>query len=49
MTYKELFDLKKEEANKLNNISFLGRLAKYKYYDMDDAIKEVFNLCEVLK
>ena len=38
-----------EEANKLSNVSFLGRLAKYKYYDMDDAIKEAFNLFEELK
>lgn len=38
----------KEEAKKLNNVIFLGRLAKYKYYDMDDAIKEAFNLAEEL-
>lgn len=38
-----------EEAKKLKNVIFLGRLAKYKYYDMDDAIKEAFNLYEVLK
>ena len=38
-----------EEANKLKNVIFLGRLAKYKYFDMDDAIKEAFNLMETLK
>lgn len=38
-----------EGSSKLNNVYFLGRLAKYKYYDMDDAIKEAFNLFEVLK
>ena len=38
-----------EEANKLKNVIFLGRLAKYKYFDMDDAIKEAFNLMEVIK
>ena len=38
-----------EEASKLSNVSFLGRSAKYKYYDMDDAIKEAFNLFEEFK
>lgn len=38
-----------KEVAKLSNVYFLGRLAKYKYYDMDDAIKEAFNLYEVLK
>lgn len=36
------------EVAKLQNVIFLGRLAKYKYYDMDDAIKEAFNLFEDL-
>ena len=38
-----------EEAKKSNNVIFLGRLAKYKYFDMDDSIKEAFNLFETLK
>ena len=38
-----------QEANQNKNIIFLGRLAKYKYFDMDDAIKEAFNLFEQLK
>ena len=38
-----------EEAKGLKDVIFLGRLAKYKYYDMDDAIKEAFNLFESLK
>ena len=29
----------KEEASKLNNVIFGGRLANYKYYDMDDTIR----------
>lgn len=37
-----------EEAKKLKDVVFLGRLAKYKYYDMDDAIKEAFLLFERL-
>ena len=36
------------EAKNAKNVIFLGRLAKYKYYDMDDAIKEAFNLFETL-
>ena len=38
-----------EEAKKCKNVYFLGRLARYKYYDMDDAIKEAFVLFESLK
>ena len=38
-----------EEAKKRTYVIFLGRLAKYKYFDMDDSIKEAFNLFETLK
>ena len=38
-----------EEAKKRSDVIFLGRLAKYKYFDMDDSIKEAFNLMETLK
>lgn len=38
-----------EEAKKRSDVIFLGRLAKYKYFDMDDSIKEAFNLFETLK
>ena len=40
----DLYSKYEQEANKQNKVIFLGRLAKYKYYDMDDAIKEVFEL-----
>jgi len=30
------------------NVYFLGRLANYKYFDMDDTIKETFNLFALL-
>ena len=30
-------------ASKENNVIFGGRLAEYKYYDMDDVIKSAFN------
>lgn len=33
----------KENANKLNNVFFGGRLAEYKYYDMDDVIESALN------
>ena len=32
----------RELANKENNVIFGGRLAEYKYYDMDDVIKSAF-------
>ena len=38
-----------EEAKKRSDVIFLGRLAKYKYFDMDDSIKEAFNLFETIK
>ena len=44
-----LYQKYEEESKKLNNIIFLGRLAKYRYYDMDDAIKEAFALFDELK
>ena len=39
----------KEKAKKLKNVYFLGRLANYQYYDMDDAILSAFELFEKLK
>ncbi len=38
----ELADKYKELASKEENIIFGGRLAEYKYYDMDDVIKSAF-------
>ncbi|MGE5455340.1 MAG: UDP-galactopyranose mutase, partial [Methylocystaceae bacterium] len=31
------------EAEKLANVSFIGRLAEYRYYSMDQVITRVFN------
>ena len=39
---KELYSKYKELAEKETNTIFIGRLARYKYLDMDDAIDEVF-------
>ncbi|MCQ2914692.1 MAG: UDP-galactopyranose mutase [Alphaproteobacteria bacterium] len=39
----------KAEADKLNNVYFLGRLGEYKYYDMDKAVGRALDLFEALK
>jgi len=36
----------KELASKEKNVYFGGRLGNYKYYDMDDVIKEAMSLCD---
>ena len=36
----------KELAEKEKNVIFVGRLAEYKYYDMDDVIKRAFEIVE---
>jgi len=36
---KKILKKYQAEAKKLKNIYFIGRLAEYKYYDMDDAVK----------
>jgi UDP-galactopyranose mutase len=38
----ELASKYKELADKEENVIFGGRLAEYKYYDMDDVIKSAF-------
>ena len=40
----ELADKYRELARKEENIIFGGRLAEYKYYDMDDVIKRAFDI-----
>ena len=44
----ELASQYKELASKLPNVYFLGRLANYQYFDMDDAILSAFELAEKL-
>jgi UDP-galactopyranose mutase len=44
-----LADRYKELAKKEENVIFGGRLAEYKYYDMDDVIKSAFDLFDILK
>ena len=45
----ELYAKYKEEASKLSNVTFGGRLGLYKYYDMDDIILEAFNTLKNLE
>ena len=44
----ELSSKYKELAEKEENVIFVGRLAEYKYYDMDDVIKRAFEVVEKL-
>ena len=44
----ELSSKYKELAEKEENVIFVGRLAEYKYYDMDDVIKRAFEVVENL-
>ena len=44
----ELYLKYKEEADKLKNVYFGGRLGQYKYYDMDKVVLEALNFIESL-
>lgn len=46
---EELYKKYSEEADKLKNIYFLGRLADYKYYDIDKCIIRAFEVFEGLQ
>jgi len=46
---KELYSKYLKEANKLDNITFLGRLGDYKYYDMDKAVRRALDVFEKFK
>ncbi len=43
---KAAYDKYKEEIEKFDNLILVGRLAEYKYYDMDDAIKNALEVFE---
>lgn len=43
---KAQFALYEEEMKKENNVIFLGRLAEYKYYNMDAAVKRALDVFE---
>ncbi|PAF45323.1 UDP-galactopyranose mutase [Helicobacter sp. 11S02629-2] len=44
-----LYNTYLDEAKKLSNTYFLGRLGDYKYYDMDKAIERAFDVFEEVK
>ena len=44
-----LYEKYKKLADKQNKVIFAGRLGKYKYFDMDDIIKDCFEIFENLK
>jgi UDP-galactopyranose mutase len=43
---EEIYYRYKEEAEKFENLILVGRLAEYKYYDMDDAVKRALDVFE---
>jgi len=45
---KILYNKYKALADKIPNLYLLGRLAEYKYYDMDDVVEKALNLAEEL-
>jgi UDP-galactopyranose mutase len=44
----ELYNKYKQLADKIPNLYLIGRLAEYKYYDMDDVIEKAIKLSEEL-
>jgi UDP-galactopyranose mutase len=43
---QELYNKYKEEVERFNNLILMGRLAEYRYYDMDDAVKRALEVFE---
>ena len=46
---QKVYDLYKAEAEKLKDVYFVGRLANYKYFNMDQAFKNALDLFENLE
>ena len=46
---KELYDKYKQLAEKIEGLYFIGRLGTYKYYNMDKAAENVFELFKTLQ
>lgn len=46
---QEIYNLYKEEADKLTDVYFVGRLANYKYFNMDQAFKNALDLFSSLE
>jgi len=47
--YKAQFALYEEDMKKETNVIFLGRLAEYRYYNMDAVVRRALDLFEQLK
>ena len=45
---QEIYNKYKEEADKLLDVHFVGRLANYKYFNMDQAFKNALDLFDCL-
>ena len=43
-----IFEKYKKEIESLSNVIFLGRLAEYKYYNMDEVVEKAINVCDSL-
>jgi len=46
---QEIYDRYKKETEKLTNVYFVGRLANYKYFNMDEAFKNALELFDSLQ
>lgn len=46
---RAIYELYRKETETLNDIHFVGRLANYKYFNMDEAIKNALDLFETLE
>jgi UDP-galactopyranose mutase len=46
---QQIYESYKKEADKLTNIYFVGRLANYKYYNMDQAFRSALDMYEQLE
>lgn len=46
---QQIYESYKKEADKLTNIYFVGRLANYKYYNMDQAFRSALDLYQQLE
>ena len=42
----ELYKKYRAEADKLKNVKFIGRLAEYKYYNMDGVVANTLKIIE---
>lgn len=45
---KQMYNIYKKEAQRFSNLHLCGRLADFKYYNMDEALENALGLCERL-